>query len=241
NGVNMGKREASRKLRTKTGNGQGSAWSPLLFVLYLEPLAQIIRRDQHIKGVTIKGKEHNLACYADDILIYLGQPTTSLPKLVQKINMNKTRTLSPNYNPPLEILPMMWQAESLKYLINCVPLHTKIIEDMKQWNLIPYFTLYSRIESIKMSVLPRIVSFKTLQLTKDKGRWGFPSLRNYYRAAQMKTVINWFDVSYNAQWKTAALVFLDMQTIFTCNHHSADRKDVFTEKSQSVNLDFTYH
>lgn len=93
----------------------------------------------------------------------------------------------------------------------------------------------SRIESIKMNVLPRLmylfqtlpiqidriqfnewdkmisrciwqgkkprVCLKTLQLAKEKGGWGLPYLRDYFRAAQMKTLINWCDSLYTAQWK----------------------------------------
>uniref|UniRef100_A0A3B3ZAK1 UBE2O-like SH3-B domain-containing protein n=1 Tax=Periophthalmus magnuspinnatus TaxID=409849 RepID=A0A3B3ZAK1_9GOBI len=41
------------------------------------------------------------------------------------------------------------------------------------------------------------------------------------------------------QMKATALVLTNMQTIFTCNHHSADRKAVFTEKPK-MHLEFTY-
>jgi len=82
----------------------------------LEPLAQHIRQNEDIRGINIKGTEHKLACYADDIQVYLGQPTYSLPKLMEsfktygqlsgyKINVGKTQLLSYNRHP------LIWQTE----------------------------------------------------------------------------------------------------------------------------------
>ncbi len=36
---------------------------------------------------------------------------------------------------------------------------------------------------------------------KEKGGWGLPSLKNYYNAAQIRTLLCWCNPSYNAQWQ----------------------------------------
>lgn len=64
------------------GSGQGCALSPLLLALYLEQLVLHIRQHEDIRGITTKGTEYKLASYADDILVYLGNPTHALPKLM---------------------------------------------------------------------------------------------------------------------------------------------------------------
>lgn len=169
----------SNSIKLQRGTRQGCACSPLLFALYLELLAQYIRQNKEVEGINIHEKEHKLACYADDILIFLGQPSNSLPKLMQsfeyfgrlsgyKVNMSKTQLLKYNYIPTEEIknkYQLAWQTEYFKYLgvtipkdltelseRNFLPIQKKIKEDIARWNLIPYLSLYSRIDSIKINI-----------------------------------------------------------------------------------------
>lgn len=70
----------SEPLTLERGVRQGCAWSPLLFAMFLEPLAQHIRQNNKIKGIQINKVEHKIACYADDVILYLRKPEMSLPK-----------------------------------------------------------------------------------------------------------------------------------------------------------------
>lgn len=252
----------SNSFTLERGTRQGCPWSPQLFALYLEPLVQSIRQNKTIQGINIKGVEHKIACYADDVLIYLRNPTTSLPYLMEqlqnsgpisgyKLNIEKTEIITYNYNPPTNIknvYSLKWHTKSFKYLgihltkntekiqkMNFDPITAKTREDLTRWNLIPFFSFSSRIETIKMNIVPKFlylfqclpveipekqfiewdkmlsrfiwqgkkprVRFKTLQLPKDKGGWALPSLKDYYIAAQIRTIVNWCDPHYHAPWK----------------------------------------
>lgn len=84
--------------------------SPLLFALFIEPLSQWIRQNEKIKGIEVSDEEHKIALFADDVLIYLGHPSKSLPELLTilreygrlsgyKLNTHKTQMMSFNYSP----------------------------------------------------------------------------------------------------------------------------------------------
>ncbi len=63
---------------------QGCPCSPLLFALFIEPLRQYIRQNKQIKGINIAGQEHKISLFADDVLIFLSHPSTSLPTLIRE-------------------------------------------------------------------------------------------------------------------------------------------------------------
>ncbi len=60
--------------------------------LFIEPLSQWIRQNGENKGVDMLSGEHKLALFADEVLIYLMQPTQLLPKLMSQLE--KYGTLS---------------------------------------------------------------------------------------------------------------------------------------------------
>lgn len=67
------------------GSQQGDTLSPLLFVIFLEPLAAAIRADTGIMGVWSGGCEHKLILYADYILLLISDPCNSIPLVLNRI------------------------------------------------------------------------------------------------------------------------------------------------------------
>lgn len=139
--------------------------SPLLFGLFIEPLSQWIRQNEKIEGIRLSDEEHKIALFADDIVIYLGHPSKSLPELVTtlreygllsgyKLNTHKTQILSFDYAPSQPIkeeLNVDWDLNIIKYvgvnipkncntiiLENYHPLISKIKSDLARWSLLPF-------------------------------------------------------------------------------------------------------
>ena len=69
----------------RSGTRQGCPLSPLLFNIVLEVLAKAIREEKEIKGVQI-GKEVKLSLFADDMILFIENPTDGIKKLLELIS-----------------------------------------------------------------------------------------------------------------------------------------------------------
>lgn len=77
---------------------------PLLFAIALEPLAEAITVSTSIQDLVISTTQHKISLYADDVLLFITSPETSMPPLVNvirlfssfsgyKINFNKSEAM----------------------------------------------------------------------------------------------------------------------------------------------------
>uniref|UniRef100_A0A5F9DD17 RNA-directed DNA polymerase n=1 Tax=Oryctolagus cuniculus TaxID=9986 RepID=A0A5F9DD17_RABIT len=69
----------------RSGTRQGCPLSPLLFNIVLEVLARAIRQEKEIKGIQIGKEELKLSLFADDMILYLGDPRNSTKRLLELI------------------------------------------------------------------------------------------------------------------------------------------------------------
>jgi hypothetical protein len=60
--------------------------SPLLINIVLEFLARAIRQEEVIKGIQIGKEIVKVSLFADDMILYLKDPKTSTPKLLDTTN-----------------------------------------------------------------------------------------------------------------------------------------------------------
>lgn len=121
------------------GCRQGCSFLPLLFNIRIEPLAQLIRDSTNIKGLTISGEHHKLSLYADDVLLYLTEPATTIPHLKDlistfgflsgyKINIDKTIAMDINGSISHTVKlqsGFKWPKDGIRYLGIQFPLTLK--------------------------------------------------------------------------------------------------------------------
>ena len=173
----------SSEIKLERGCRQGCNLSPALFAIFIEALAQTIREDNSIKGIFMRGSEHKISLYADDVLVTISEPETSLPKLMAclerygsysgyKLNIEKTQVLTYNYSPHRNIrnrYKFNWDAKTIRYLGINIPkdltniysenydsISKEIQHDLDRWAPL-VFGMHDRIEAVKMNVLPRLL------------------------------------------------------------------------------------
>ena len=124
----------------RSGARQGCPLSPLLFNRVLEVLATAIREEKEIKGIQIGKEEVKLSLFADDMILYIQNPTDATRKLLELINelgkvegykINAQKSLAflfTNEKPEREIketLPFTIATKRIKYLGINLPKETK--------------------------------------------------------------------------------------------------------------------
>lgn len=107
------------------GTRQGCPLSPLLFAIAIEPLAIALHSGRWVQGIWRGRVEHKVSLYADDLLLFVSKPATSLPEALTilddfsqfsgyKLNLNKS-----------ELFPV--NKEALKFDYTDLPL--KVVKD----------------------------------------------------------------------------------------------------------------
>ena len=176
-------RLASQLFPLSRGTRQGCPLSPLLFALAIEPLSIKLRTSHIIHGLHRMGVEHRISLYADDLLVYISDPVSCVPNVVEmlhvfglfsgyKLNLSK-RECFPINNLALQIpdnaLPFRISKSGFRYLgvqvtrnfsdlyeDNFKPLMRKLGSDLQRWSAL-YLSLTGRVNCIKMNVLPRFL------------------------------------------------------------------------------------
>lgn len=165
------------------GTRQGCPLSPLLFAIAIEPLAIWLRQEGGFEGITRAGKAHKLSLYADDLLLYMSNPATSLPVVLDifnkfgsysgyKLNLHKSELFPINSlakNIPPSFFPFKYASDGFKYLgvhithsvnqlftKNFSPLLERCKLDFDRWSGLP-LSLVGRVSLVKMVVLPKFL------------------------------------------------------------------------------------
>lgn len=165
------------------GTRQGCPLSPLLFAIAVEPLAIALRQADGFHGIERGGSQHKLSLYGDDLLLYVSDPNSSLPFIIDvlnqfgklsgyKINLSKSVLFPLKHEDTLntfDTFPFKIAQTSFKYLgvevtrnlptlftKNFTALLEKCKADFDRWKDLP-LSVSGRVNIIKMIVLPKFI------------------------------------------------------------------------------------
>lgn len=79
----------SKPFTINNGTRQGCPLPSLIFNLTIEPLVQSIRLSSNIKGRKIGNKEHKIGLLADDLILAITYPESSIKALSARFRITK--------------------------------------------------------------------------------------------------------------------------------------------------------
>ena len=175
------------------GTRQGCPLSPLLYVLTMEHLAIALLNNPSVQGITIGPTHTKLALFADELLLFVTHPHTSLPSVLQefqkfgevsnfKVNYTKSEILNVSLSKSdLRRLSATFSfktgSTSIRYLgiqipadpsqlfsLNFTPLLLRTQADLTTYAS-KRISWLGRVNALKMDVLPRFLYlFQTIPI-----------------------------------------------------------------------------
>lgn len=165
------------------GVRQGCPLSPFLFNLALEPFLLRLRQNENIHGFRFKESHIKMAAYADDVLLFISQPQSSIPAFLQEVDSFSHVSGYKLNKDKCEILPLTkfsfkadfsasgfkWSSQSIKYLglqftpsisgtiSRCMEECTQRLSTLTtKWHPL-YLSWWGRLDTIKMMLSPIIL------------------------------------------------------------------------------------